>query len=134
MKLMPSLEMGLGFKKMNSIIEARSRRTINGETKIFKRYFISSRKFSAEKLGKIVRDHWQVENSLHWSLDVIFNEDKSRIRKMNSAENFGTLRKFVFNLLRKDTTKKSLRMKRKRASWNPNVMLAILTNPAIASI
>ena len=79
-------------------------------------------------------DHWQVENKLHWSLDVTFYEDGSRIRKMNSAENFGMLRKFVFNLLKKDPSKKSLRMKRKRASWNPNAMLEILINSAIASI
>jgi predicted transposase YbfD/YdcC len=133
-KVMPSLEMGLGFKEMSSMIEATSIRTMNGKTRIEKRYFISSRRTNAEKFGDMIRNHWQVENNLHWSLDVIFNEDGSRIRKMNSAENFGMLRKFVFNLLKKYPSTKSMRMNRKRASWNPNVMLEILTNPAIALI
>lgn len=132
LKLMPSLEMGLGFKKLTSIIRVESRRVINGSVKIFKRLFISSRRSEAEVMGNLIRDHWKIENNLHWSLDIAFNEDKSRIRKMNSPVNFGMLRKFVFNLLKKDKTKKSLRMKRKRASWNPNVMLDILTNPLLA--
>ena len=133
-KLMPSLEMGLGFKDMSSIIEATSTRTLNGKTKVEKRYFISSRRTSAENFGAVIRNHWQVENNLHWTLDVTFNEDGSRIRKLNSAENFGMLRKFVFNLLKKYPNNKSMKMNRKRASWNPNVMLEILTNPAIASV
>ncbi len=133
-KLMPSLEMGLGFNEMLSIIETTSIRMKNGKTTTEKRYFISSRRTTADVFGNIIRSHWQVENKLHWSLDVIFNEDGSRIRKMNSAENFGMLRKFVFNLLKKYPSDKSMRMNRKRASWNPNVMLEILTNPAIVSV
>ncbi len=64
------------------------------------------------------RNHWGIENGLHWVLDVIFGEDASRIRQGNAAENISFLRRFVTTLLKQDTSKSSLKQKRKEAAWD----------------
>ncbi|MCL4162722.1 UNVERIFIED_CONTAM: hypothetical protein GTU68_018161 [Idotea baltica] len=91
-------------------------------------YFISSLPPTASKVAKHVNKHWTVENSLHWSLDVTFTEDKSRIRKGNSPEIMASLRRFVLTLLKRDTSmpKKSMKRKRKIAAMNSNSLAAIL--------
>ena len=73
------------------------------------------------------RGHWGIENSLHWVLDVTFDEDRSRIRKDHGAENFSPLRRIALSLIKQDTTKQSVRRKRKRAGWNNQNLLNILT-------
>lgn len=70
-----------------------------------------------------VRGHWGIENSLHWILDMIFREDESRIRKGSSPDNFALLRRFAINILNQDTSKESMRKKRKRAAWDENYLL-----------
>jgi predicted transposase YbfD/YdcC len=68
-----------------------------------------------------------VENQLHWYLDVVFGEDSSRIRKDNGAENFGTLRRLALGLLKRETSlKKSIRLKRYRASMNNDYLMKVL--------
>ncbi|WP_282440341.1 ISAs1 family transposase [Brasilonema sp. UFV-L1] len=102
-------------------------RTIKGEPNLETRYYISSLSLKAEKFGEYVRNHWQIENSLHWVLDVQFNEDDSRIRKDNSPENFAVLRHIAHNLLNQE---KSLRVgvkrKRNRAGWDDDYLLKVL--------
>jgi hypothetical protein len=75
-----------------------------------------------------VREHWHIENSLHWSLDVTFLEDASRIRCDHAAQNFATLRRFALNLLKLDQTspKLSVRSRIKRADWDDDYRAAIL--------
>jgi predicted transposase YbfD/YdcC len=69
-----------------------------------------------------------VENQLHWSLDVSFNEDASRIRNGYAAENFSRLRRMALNLLKRETTEKvGIRAKRLRAGWDENYLLKVLT-------
>ena len=71
--------------------------------------------------------HWGVENSLHWTLDMIFREDEQRKRDKNSAQNFAIVRKIVLNLLKQEDSKKlSLRTKRLKAGWDNNFLLKIL--------
>lgn len=81
------------------------------------RYYISSREPRVKEFAKSVRGHWPIE-SMHWVLDVVFGEDSSRIRNGDGSENFGLLRKFVISLLKRDTSRGSLKGKRKRAGWN----------------
>lgn len=89
------------------------------------RYFISSRPAKVTEFSTSVRNHWSIE-SMHWILDVVFLEDKSKLRNADSPENFTFLRKFVIGLLKRDTSKLSLRRKRKRAARNSEFLENIL--------
>jgi len=91
-------------------------------------FFISSLPPKVRTLAGHVRGHWGVENSLHWSLDVTFSEDQSRIRKGNGPEIAAGLRRLALSILKQDTTlKENLRGKRLRAGWNNETLHAILT-------
>jgi predicted transposase YbfD/YdcC len=89
------------------------------------RYFISSRAPKVKEFAKSVRGQWGIE-SMHWILDVVFDEDSSRIRNGESTQNFGFLRKFVISLLKRDTSKGSLKGKRKRAAWSTEFLEKLL--------
>ena len=89
------------------------------------RYFITSLT-SVETFAKAVRAHWGIENSLHWCLDVVFNEDACRTRKDNSAENFSVIRKIALNILRSFPIKMSLTRKRKKCLIDPDFMADVL--------
>lgn len=91
------------------------------------RYYISSLKPRVKTLATAVRGHWGIENSLHWVLDMTFNEDQSRIRKGNGPENFALLRRFAIGIIKQDTSKGSIRRKRKRAAWNDGFLLNLIT-------
>ena len=83
------------------------------------RYFISSRSLDAELILQSTRQHWSVENSLHWVLDVAFNEDQSRARQGFAAENLATARQIALNLLKQDTTAKiGIKNRRKACGWS----------------
>lgn len=90
-------------------------------------FYLSSLPPDAQLLANAVRSHWQIENTLHWTLDVTFREDASRIRKGHAAENFALLRRLSVNLLKQENTfKGSLRMKRYKAALDNNYLLKIL--------
>lgn len=89
------------------------------------RYFISSREPRVKEFARSVRGHWSIE-SMHWVLDVVFGEDSSRLRNGESTQNFGFLRKFVITLLKRDTSRGSLKGKRKKAAWSTKFLESIL--------
>jgi len=95
------------------------------------RYFICSTEPKVKQFGEAVRGHWAIENSLHWVLDVVFGEDASRIRQGHASENFSFLRRFVTSVLRQDTSKTSLKAKRKRAGWNTRFLEKLLFRAAV---
>jgi len=108
------------------MIEAK-RRTSEGTT-VKRRYFISSLASNAEQLLYAVRTYWGIENKLHWVLDLAFREDESRVRKGNGPQNFAVLRHIALNLLRREGTAKiSIRAKRKKAGWDNDYLLKVLT-------
>jgi len=76
--------------------------------------------------GKVVRSHWDVENRLHWRLDVVMNEDQDRTRLGNGPNNLATLRHMVLNLMQKDKAKGSLRGKFKRAGWDEAYLSSLI--------
>lgn len=91
------------------------------------RFYLSSLASNAEKIAGAIRSHWGIKNSLHWTLDVTFSEDKSRIRKDHSPENFALLRRLAINLLKQEKTfKGSLKMKRYLAGMDNNYLVQIL--------
>lgn len=91
------------------------------------RYFISSLPAKVVPLAHAVRSHWGIENRCHWSLDVVFQEDQSRVRKDHGPANLATLRRWVLSLLRQDTTHKhGLKARRLQAAWDPNYLLRLL--------
>jgi predicted transposase YbfD/YdcC len=97
-------------------------------------YFIfSDPNMTARRLANLVREHWSIENRLHWVLDMAFDEDRRRVRIKNAAENFALLRRFVMNLLRTAPgKKKSMSLRRKRCGWEPAYILAVLTGQLVS--
>ena len=106
------------WKNINIIGMAESERHIGEKISIELRFYISSMENDAKQFGEAVRNHWGIENSVHWVLDVGFREDESRKRKGNSAFNFSILRHIAMNLLRKENSVRSgMRTKRMKAGW-----------------
>ncbi len=91
------------------------------------RYYIASAKLSAAKAGRAIRGHWGIENRLHWVLDVVFNDDQSRLRKGHGANNMAVVRHFALNLVRTAEDKRSLKLRRKLAGWTPDYLDQLLT-------
>ncbi len=91
------------------------------------RYYISSLSASAEQLLAVIRSHWSIENSLHWTLDVSFGEDQCRVRKDNGPQNINTLRQIGHNLLKNEKTLKvGIQGKRLNAGWDEDYLLKVL--------
>ena len=91
------------------------------------RYFISSWSATAQDFLQAIRDHWQVENGLHWVLDIAFREDESRIRKDHAPQNMALLRQLALNLLKQETSAKvGIAAKRKMAGWDNNYLLKVV--------
>ncbi len=104
---------------LHSLVRIQSERVLDGDTRTETRYYLSSLSADAKRHNEIVRMHWQVENPLHWVLDVAFNEDACRIRERNGAENFSILRRLALILLRQDERVKiGIKGKRLRAGWD----------------
>ena len=117
---------------LRSVVMVEAERFIGDKLSVETRYYLSSVENDAKLLNESVRSHWGVENSLHWVLDVTFNEDRSRIRKENAPENFGLLRRLALCLLKKESTsKRSIKGKRLRASWDEGDLQRVLCGNAI---
>jgi predicted transposase YbfD/YdcC len=114
------------FPKLVTIgmIESHIERAEKIETE--RRSYISSRALSAEAFAAAVRSHWAIENNLHWTLDVTFNEDQSRLRAGHGARNMAVVRHFALNLVRQAPDNRSIKRRRKRAAWDPQYLLQIL--------
>lgn len=118
-----------GWPKLHTIIKVQTQRTmvLTGAQSKETRYYISSLKQNAKEFARLIRVHWQVENNLHWVMDVVFDEDKSRVRKGNADANFAIVRRWVLNILKRDTkNKKSLRVKRKLTLWRKGYLEELL--------
>ena len=98
----------------------------NGQAATTRRYYISSLSYDAARTAKSIREHWHIENSLHWSLDVVFNEDQSRARARNAAKNLGTLRAICLNLIKRIPGKRSMKGKRFQASLSDEFLFKAL--------
>ena len=118
------------WKSLKSIgmVESTREDKRTGETTTEMRYYLSSLGGNAKEFGQAVRDHWSIENTLHWSLDMAFREDESRMRSGNSAENFALIRRLALSILKKDTTLKlGIKNKRLAAGWSETYLLHLLS-------
>jgi predicted transposase YbfD/YdcC len=122
-------ELGLEkWPELKSVTLVESKREINGKSTIEHRYYLSSLTADAERIGKVVREHWGIENSLHWVLDVGFNEDKARNRKDHSAANMTMIRHMAINIMKNDkSSKTSMRGKRLKAGWDDSYLLKLIS-------
>jgi predicted transposase YbfD/YdcC len=111
---------------LTSIGICSSERTIHGVSTTEVRYFIGSKKASAKTYGKALRNHWGIENSLHWQLDVNFDEDQNRVTKRNAAENLALLRRLTLSVLHAHPAKLSIAKKRFAAALDPDFLQEIL--------
>ena len=119
---------------LKSLVMVCSERTVRGTTSYETRYYISSLPPDAAHLAAAIRGHWGIENQQHWTLDMTFNEDRSRSRKGNAPDNFALLRRIALNLLKSETTKKlSLIGKRKLAGWDTAYLMRVLHAAASAA-
>jgi predicted transposase YbfD/YdcC len=118
------------WPKVTTVGMCGCERTVAGKVSSEVHYFIGSRRMGARKYGQVLRQHWGIENHLHWQLDISFGEDQSRIQERHAAENFGLLRKLALSLLRRNPTKKSIARKRKAAALDTDFLEEILAGAA----
>lgn len=109
-----------------TLIRVQSRTELKDRCRFDTRYFISSAPLDAKTAAHAVRGHWLIENALHWTLDVVFRDDQSRLRKGHGAHNMAIVRHFAINLVRAVADKKSIKLRRKRAGWNTEYLQSIL--------
>ena len=114
------------FPQLTTIAMIKSRIERGDKIETEQRSYISSRALSAAAFADSARGHWAIENNLHWTLDVTFNEDQSRLRAGHGAKNMAVVRHFALNLVRQVADKRSIKRRRKRASWDPKYLLEIL--------
>ena len=111
--------------KLFGVVQAD--RTINGKATTALRFYISSRSMTALDMLYATRTHWEVENNLHWMLDVSFSEDACQTKHENGAENLSTLRRIGLNIFKLDSANAgSIRRKRKKAGWNNTYLAQLL--------
>ena len=113
---------------IKSILAVESIRMIkpHGRVTAEKRYFLSSVSVADERQIAAIRKHWSIENSLHWVLDVTFQEDASRVREQHARHNLALLRKIALNLIHHSPTTGSVRGRRKQAAWNDAFLAQLL--------
>lgn len=114
------------WKNLRSIFIIEAQREKGDKLQKQTRLYISSLNISPKEANIHIREHWSIENSLHWQLDVTFKEDRSRCKKGNAPDNMNILRKTALNLLKRTKGKESMKNKRKKAGWNDKFLLEIL--------
>ena len=112
---------------LSGVVIVDSTREIDGKTEHETRFYVTSLLLLATQLGLIVRNHWAVENSLHWVMDMVFRDDECRVRTDHAPANFTTIKHMALNLLRRAPGKDSLRLRRKVAAWDDDFLASIVT-------
>jgi predicted transposase YbfD/YdcC len=118
-----------GFPGLRAVGKLTAAREQHGRTTVTTRYYLLSRPLAAARFLAVVRAHWQIENRLHWVLDVVLDEDLARARKDHAPENLARLRRFALNVLRANQDNGSTRGKIKRAGWDDAFLLNLLATP-----
>ena len=98
----------------------------DGQIERMRRYYLSSAKLDAATFARAVRAYWQIENRLHWVLDVVFKDDLARLRTGHGPANMAVVKHMALNLLRQAAPAVSLKNRRKRAGWNTGYLETLL--------
>src|SRR6266542_3090926 len=122
------LELWKGLKSIGMVVSVCVR---DGKETIETRYYISSLAVSVKRFAHAVRSHWGIENTCHWSLDVTYREDESRIRDKHMRENFAWLNRLTLSLLKQHPGRESVAMKRRSCGWSNNFLLEVLTGATL---
>ena len=118
------------WKNLSTVSRIRAQRQVGEEKSCEDRYHIASIT-GAKRVLEAVRSHWGIENELHWTLDIAFDEDRCRVRKDNGPENFAILRHIALNLLKQEKTcKRGIKGKRLLAAWKEDYLLKVLAGVA----
>jgi len=123
-KNLPGFGLWKGLKSIGVVISLCLR---NGKETAQTRYYLSSLPVRVKRFARAVRGHWAIENTCHWTLDVTYREDESRIRDVNMRENFAWLNRFTLSLLKQYPSKESVAMKRRHCAWNDTFLTEVLT-------
>jgi predicted transposase YbfD/YdcC len=111
---------------LKGVVIVESKREIGPKTERETRYYVTSSTLHADKLGRVVRDHWAIENGLHWVMDMTFRDDECRIRTDNAPENIVTLKHLAANLARRKKGKDSVRLALKTAAWDDDYLANLI--------
>ena len=112
-----------GLKAVGKVVRVRE---TGDKTTTETAYYLLSRVLTPERLNQVARQHWGIENSLHWRLDVVMNEDQDRTRMGHGPHNLAVLRHMAINAMQKEGSKGSLRGKFKRAGWDDDYLFRLL--------
>lgn len=116
------------WQGLQSVAKVTGERGMGDKVSAESRYYISSLPGDAQQLLWAVREHWGIENRVHWVLDIAFREDESRVRKGHGQQNLATMRQMALNLLRQETTSKGgVKAKRLRAGWDEDYLIKVLS-------
>lgn len=113
---------------ISRVVMVEASRERQGKRQEQTRFYLSSLPATAAVFNQLIRNHWGIENQLHWLLDVVFGEDQSRTRQGNAPQNMATLRKMALQILNQNTDKQSMKSRRKIAAWNDDYLLNLLKN------
>jgi predicted transposase YbfD/YdcC len=123
----PGLGRKHGFPGLCAIGEVSRTRLVGGKREEDRCLYVLSRPMPAQDFLAVVRQHWDIENGLHWGLDVVFREDECRSRKDHGPENLALLRRVCVNTFRADSKKDTMRGKMMRAGWNDSYLFQLMT-------
>jgi predicted transposase YbfD/YdcC len=112
---------------LKAVAIVESTRETKGKIEHETRYYITSLVMLAHLLGPAIRDHWSIENSLHWVMDMVFRDDECRVRTNHAPANFTTVKHMACNLLRRPAGKDSMRLRRKLAGWDDEYLTKLVT-------
>jgi predicted transposase YbfD/YdcC len=111
---------------LKAVVMIESQREIGLEIETETRFYLTSLSDPAEKLAAVIRQHWAIENSLHWVMDMVFRDDECRISSGHAPANFTTVKHAARNLMRRSPAKDSMRLKRKVAAWNDDFLVSLI--------
>jgi predicted transposase YbfD/YdcC len=126
-KTLPGFALWKGLKSIGLVTSCCLR---DGKETIEVRYYISSLDVDVKQFARAVRGHWSIENGCHWSLDMTFREDESRLREQHLRENFGWLNRFALSLLKQHPGRQSVVMKRRSCGWSDAFLMEVVTGSA----